>query len=235
MKKIIILLACLLAIGALLGEDNDPINNYFKDANLENVKAVLDDAYQSQDKVSAQVNLLLIHFNEMNKAINKLEKSATELQPAQRFQLANTYLALGKYEEAITHYDFLNKNFANWSCPWRHKGEAYYNLEEWENAEIALEKAIESRIEHYDAYLWLARVQLKLGKNKKALKTFETGMSYKGKDIEAPEEEFSSEEESFLKLDIYKTNRMKKEAEELMNRLKIKYPESKYWQKIEGR
>jgi tetratricopeptide (TPR) repeat protein len=231
MKKVLCLLICLLAIGLVFGDSSDLLSNYFSDSSLENVKAVLDDAQQTKDVTTANLNLLMVHVNEMSKAINKLEELSDSLLPVQRFQLANTYLSLGKYQEAISHYEILNNNFETWSCPWRHKGEAYYNLEEWKKAESALEKAIETRVEHYDAYLWLARTQLKLKKKKAALKTFETGMSYKGKDTEDPEEEFSSEEESFLKLEILKANKMKKEYKKLEKRLEGKYPESKYWVK----
>ncbi len=231
MKKVSCILIFLLVSGFVFGASQDLLKSYFEDASYDNVKAVLEDANNSKDMTSANYNLLMVHYSEMNKAMNKLEAIASDLQPAQRFQLANIYLALGRSEQAIPHYDYLNENFANWSCPWRHKGEAYYNLQEWEEAEKALEKAIETRVEHYDAYLWLARVQLKLDKNKEALKTFETGMSYKGKDIEDPEEEFSSQEESFLKLEILKANKMKKDYKKLAKQLEEKYPQDKYWGK----
>lgn len=219
----------MLTIAFVFGDSNELLKSYFDESSLENIKAILDDANQSKDVTSANMNLLLVHFSEMSKAINKLEENSENLQAGQRFQLANIYLALGKYNEAITHYNILNMNFADWSCPWRHKGEAYFNLEKWKEAESALEKAIETRVEHYDAYLWLARTQLKLKKNKAALKTFETAMSYKGKDIEDPEEEFSSEDEKFLRLDILKANKMKKEYKELEKKLREKYPDNKYW------
>lgn len=231
MKKVSCILIFLLVSGFVFGASQDLLKSYFEDASYDNVKAVLEDANNSKDLTSANYNLLMVHYSEMNKAMNKLEAMASDLQPAQRFQLANIYLALGRSEQAIPHYDYLNENYANWSCPWRHKGEAYYSLQEWEEAEKALEKAIETRVEHYDAYLWLARVQLKLDKNKEALKTFETGMSYKGKDIEEPEEEFSSQEESFLKLEILKANKMKKDYKKLAKQLEEKYPQDKYWGK----
>ncbi len=231
MKKVLLLCICLLGLGLVFGDSSELLNNYFNDSNLENVKALLDDADQSEDVASANLNLLLLHYNEMSKAINKLEEISDNLQAAQRFQLANIYLSLGKYDEAIAHYEVLNTNFTDWSCPWRHKGEAYYNLEDWENAEKALEKAIETRVEHYDAYLWLARTQLKLKNNKAALKSFETAMSYKGKDTEDPEEEFSSEEEKFLKLEILKANKKKKEYKALEKQLKEEYSENEYWNK----
>ena len=229
MKKVLCLLICLLALGTIYGESKNLLGNYFEDSSLENIKAILDDAHQSEDINESNLNLLLVHYNEMNKAMNNLEINANSLQPAQRFQLANTYLSLGKTEQAIAHYKVLNENFADWSCPWRHKGEAYYNLEDWENAETALNMAIETRVEHYDAYIWLAKVQLKLNKNKEALKTFETAMYYKGKDIEESEEEFSSEEEKFLKLEILKANKMKKDYKKFEQKLKEEYPESGYW------
>lgn len=231
MKKILCLFICLFTFSLMFGDSQAILNNYFNNPSPENIKAVIDEAHITKNVTVSNLNLLLVHYNEMNRAINSLEEVVEDLQPAQRFQLANTYLSLGKNKEAISHYDFLNENFANWSCPWRHKGEAYYNLEEWKQAEKALEMAIETRVEHYDAYLWLARVQLKLKKKKEALKTFETAMSYKGKDIEDPEEEFSTEEEKFLKLEILKANKKKKEYKELNKTLKDQYPNSEYWGK----
>ncbi|MBI9031772.1 hypothetical protein JEZ13_07215 [bacterium] len=229
MKKSLCLIISIFSLGLLFGDSQKLLQNYFSEDTFANMLAVLEDAEQNIDNITATYNLMVVHLNELSKVMAELEMNADNLQAGQRFQLANTYLALGKMEEAISHYDFLNTNYETWSCPWRHKGEAYYNLEDWENSARALEKAIETRIEHYDAYLWLARVQLKLKKNKAALKTFETGMSYKGKDIEDPEEEFSSEEESFLKLDIFKANKMRKDVKELEPSLKAKYPDSQYW------
>ncbi len=231
MKKLTCLLLLLMTTGFVFAASQDLLNSYLEDDALVNIKALLDDASQSKNQASANYNLLILHYTEMTKAMNKMEAMIDDLQPAQRFQLANIYLGIGREEDAIKHYDFLNENYANWSCPWRHKGEAYYNLQEWEEAEKALNKAIETRVEHYDAYLWLARVQLKLNKNKEALKTFETGMSYKGKDTEDPEEEFSSQEEAFLKLDILKANKMKKESNKLEKSLRERFPECDYWKK----
>lgn len=231
MKKVIFMLICILAVGLLLGDSQAILNAYFNEPSVANIKAVLDEAHQSKNVTVSNLNLLLVHSTEMNRALTALEKVANDLQPSQRFQLANTYLSLGRNQEALAHYDFLNENFASWSCPWRHKGEAYYYLEDWKQAEKALEKAIETRVEHYDAYLWLARTQLKLKKNKTAMKTFETGLSYKGKDIEDPEEEFSSEEESFLKLELFKANKMKKDYKMLEQNLRKVYPKNSYWEK----
>ncbi len=231
MKKVFCLLIVLMATRLVFGASQDLLTSYFEDASFENLKAVLEDANSSKDLASSNYNLLMVHYSEMNKTLAKLEEIADDLQAAQRFQLANIYLTIGRLEESLPHYNYLNDKFANWSCPWRHKGEVYYKLGNWVKAEEAFTKAIETREEHYDAYMWLARAQLKLKKNKEALKTFETAMFYKGKDIEDPEEEFSSHEENFLKLEILQANKMKKEYKKLAKELKEKYPQDKYWEK----
>jgi hypothetical protein len=64
--------------------------------------------------------------------------------------------------------------------------------------------AIETREEHYDAYMWLAEVYHAWGKYDKGIKTLETGLTWYGKDIEDPEEEYSSAKVAFLHLDLLK-------------------------------
>ncbi len=232
--KIICIITLLMASISLFAADGKvTIKDYFDNPTQENIETLIQDSHKTLDSdkedINAKMNLMYVHFYEAMKMINNLNQNADKLQAGQRFQLANMLLELGEYEESIAHYNALNEQAPNWSCPWRHKGEAYYNLEDYESAEKALFKAIETRIEHYDAYLWLAKTQYKLEKYAEALKTFERGMGYKGKDIEDPEEEFSSEEESFLKLKLYKAN--KKDCTDMKNKLKKKYPESEYWGK----
>ena len=100
----------------------------------------------------------------------------------------------------------MNESSPKWSCPWRHKGEAYYNKEDFGQAETAFKMAVETRITHYDAYVWLARAQYKAGKAPEALKSLDTGLEYKFKDIEDPEEEVNPVDEMFLHAILLKAN-----------------------------
>jgi len=111
---------------------------------------------------------------------------------------------LDRNEEAIAVYEKLNEATPKWSCPWRHKGQAYYQMKNYPEAEKALLKAIETRKEHYDAYIWLAEVYRDWGQYDKGIATLAEGLSYYGKDIEDPEKEYSSVDVAFLHLDLLK-------------------------------
>lgn len=147
-----------------------------------------------------------------------------------RFQYANILLELGQNKEAVKHYAILNEAAPKWSCPWRHKGEALYKLHEYDDAEKALDQAIETRKEHYDAYVWLAKVQLAAGKHGQALETLETGLTYKGKDIEDPEEEVASVDVDFLLMKLYSLNGRDDKAKEVEKRLLENAPNDPRWE-----
>ncbi|MEA1973083.1 MAG: hypothetical protein U9N34_07320, partial [Candidatus Cloacimonadota bacterium] len=132
------------------------------------------------------------------------EANFDSLETRTKFQYGNLLLEMGKYKESIEIYNSLNESSPKWSCPWRHKGEAYYNLNDLANAEKSFLKAIETRIEHYDAYVWLAKTQKEMGRYKEALKSLEIGLSYKGKDIEDPEEEVATSEVDALHEELKK-------------------------------
>lgn len=232
-KNILVSILIALVIG-LIAQDTTPLQDYFADPSTTNMERVISNSQSllGEDKTNteAHLNLMLIHSSEMFKAMNNMEENFDKLSNFEHFQLANTYLSIGQEEASLKHYDVLNEQSPNWSCPWRHKCEALYNLGRYDEAKVAVVKAIEARIEHYDAYLWLAMTEIKLGKKKKALKAFENAMFYKGKDTEDPEEEFSSESEKFLKLEIYKLNK-KKGYKQLRKDLLEQYPENKHWNK----
>ncbi len=100
-------------------------------------------------------------------------------------------------------------------------------------AEVALKKSIEVRIEHYDAYVMLAEVQELMGKNGEALATLETGFTYKGKDIEDPDEEVSDPDVQFLYLRLLKANDMQNEYEQQKKKLEKSAPEDERWSEID--
>ncbi len=114
--------------------------------------------------------------------------NADTLSAGERFQLANELLQKDDYANAITLYDTLNRDYPDWSCPWRHKGEAWFNLKNYEAAVTSLEQAIATNSEHYDAYVWMAFSLNELGRYTEALKNLEAALAL------SPETEESADE-----------------------------------------
>ena len=99
------------------------------------------------------------------------------------------------------------------SCFSRKKGELA-------DAVTALDKAIETRETHYDAYVMLAEVYRDLEEYETALATLEKGLTYYGKDIEDPEEEVSTIDVYFLHLDLFDKCGKTEEYKELYEKIK---------------
>ncbi len=235
----ILLIVIMLSITLLnAGDLFKHYQEYSEEPNNENfLKAV--NFYNSniENDEEADTNRLIlsyVYLTALENNIDYFQTNSDELNKGTKFQFANNVLlSMGKYEAAIEIYESLNETLPQWSCPFRHKGEAYFYLGDFENAEIALKKAIETRIEHYDAYIWLAEVQIELEKYKEALDTFELGIFYKGKDSEDPEEEISNEDEEFLKFKLLFYNKKYKEAKLQREKLVYHFPDSEHWQLLE--
>lgn len=213
MKKLsaIVVIFCLVLPGLALAQEEKkpptPLQVYLKDKNAENfVNAHT--AYSAQIKdtmnYSSITSLGWLHMFELDRYLELLKEHEGELKNMQKFQYANMLLELNRNEEAIAVYERIVAATPKWSCPWRHMGEAYYKMKNYAEAEKALLKAIETREEHYDAYMWLAEVYEAWGKYDKGIETLEKGLKQYGKDIEDPEEEYSSAKVAFLHLDLLK-------------------------------
>lgn len=205
-------------------------SKFQKDPNPENFKKAYEH-YTKQDDTDAKIMLSYLHLIAINNNLQKLADNFDTFNPRNKFTYANLLLELGKYDEAISYYEKINDKLPTWSCPFRHKGEAYLKKGELSEAETALKKSIETRKEHYDAYIMLADVQKRMGKYETALKTFKTGLSYKGKDIEDPEKEVAPVDEMFLHMELLKLNDM--DYSELEKKLKSEAPEDKRWEKFD--
>ncbi|MCD4818071.1 MAG: hypothetical protein K8S23_05230 [Candidatus Cloacimonetes bacterium] len=239
MKKVVLVSIIVLFSTILLkaqheeSDTKDPFSIYRADQNQENfIKAI---KFYSEDGENSDSNKIMKSYTlltELNKNIDELKDNLKELDTRTKFSLGNLLLALGRYEESIEIYDVLNSESPKWSCAWRHKGEAYFKNNELEKAEKALKTAIETRIEHYDAYVMLADVQKEMGKAKVALKTLETGLTYYGKDIEDPEEEVSDLDVKFLHLELLKLNKKNKEYKKLKKKIEKIAPYDKRWEEI---
>ncbi len=241
MKKIILISAVLFTALLFAGEHNnseyEDFNNYQNEQTFENFEKAIN-FYNSklekdENDHSAYLMLSYLNFMELENNLAKLENDLDSLDNRTKFSYANLLLSIGKFDESIKIYDKLNADTPNWSCPWRHKGEAYFKSNKLIEAESALLKSIETRKEHYDAYIMLADVQKEMGKYQEALETLKTGISYKGKDIEDPEEEVAYLEEDFLHLELLKLNDMKQEFEDLKKRLMKIAPDDERWEKIQ--
>jgi tetratricopeptide (TPR) repeat protein len=211
MKKVLLIavIAMLLIPQFAAAKEKTPFRIYLDDRTPENFlkayKFYNDKLADTMDYGAVAVLAYLNKF-EMERSLGVLDGGRDSLTNMNKFQYANILLDLGKYDEAIALYDQLNEKSPKWSCPWRHKGEAYWKQKNYPEAVTALQKAIETRETHYDAYVMLANVYKDMGENAKALETLEKGLTYYGKDIEDPEKEVGDLDMEFLHLQLLKLN-----------------------------
>ncbi len=218
-------------------QELNPFQIYYADPSFSTFEKAYE-SYSNQLEENAEDNnarlmLSYLYMLEMERMLEQFEVRIDSLAPNIKFQYANLLLGIGNYDECIEVYEGLNKAFPDWSCPWRHKGEAYFKTNELEKAEISLQKAIETRVEHYDAYVMLAEVQEAMGDYTDALATLETGFSYKGKDIEDPEQEINDLDVQFLHLRLLKQNNIQNQYDQLKMKLEKAAPDDTRWKDIQ--
>ncbi|HHI87489.1 MAG: hypothetical protein B1H05_04090 [Candidatus Cloacimonas sp. 4484_140] len=239
MKKIIVCGMLICATFTMLHAQHSE-SNPFQDYNADQNATTFENAFkhysaqlaENEDEDNARLMLSYLYLVELERMLEQFKTRVDSLTPKFQFQYANLLLELRKYDESIEIYDILNTNYPNWSCPWRHKGEAYFKSDDLVHAETALQKSIVARIEHYDAYVMLAEVQEAMGKNDEALATLETGFTYKGKDIEDPDEEVDDLDVQFLYLRLLKANDRQNEFEQQKKKLKKVAPSDERWKEI---
>ena len=175
---IISLLICSLL---LLAEETSPLMTYYNNPNLQTFQAAWQDISAVLEKDSTQINLHILLASLATSEARRLEKGikphVSQLNTGGKFQYANLLFSQARWEEAIGLYDQLNRSTPKWSCPWRHKGAALYHLKRFKDAEKALQEAVNTNEQHYDAYIWLAKAQYELKKYKPALKNLETALT----------------------------------------------------------
>ncbi len=213
MKKVfaVAVVFCLVVPGLALGQEEKkpptPLQVYMGEKTPDNFVNAYN-AYTAQLKdtmnFSAMTTLAWLSLFEADKYLEILKENEANLTNMNRFQYANILLEMNRFDDAIAFYVQLNEKSPKWSCPWRHKGQAYFMKKDYAAAEEALLKSIETRKEHYDAYMWLADVYSAWGKYDKGLETFKQGQEQYGKDIEDPEKEYSSAKAAFIHLDLLK-------------------------------
>ncbi|RLC52626.1 MAG: hypothetical protein DRH79_04660 [Candidatus Cloacimonadota bacterium] len=206
MKRIlvVVMIGCFtsLLLAQHGGGDFEKLMKYQQEPSFDNLDIALE-YYQkligTEDTEMAQIALANLHMMAMNNVIDEMKNDLDSLSLGSKFQLANLLLENHRFNESIEIYEVINSTSPKWSCPWRHKGEALYELNMFEEAEMATLKAIETREDHYDAYIQLAEIQMRLGKYETALETLEKGSKYVDADIEG---EVDSDEVNALKLQI---------------------------------
>jgi len=169
----------MLFVGALMAEvAKSPVALYLQKPEMDSfaraVSYLLEESGKNEEKsLQYQLNLAYIANYEAMRILDQLSEKIDELGNGEKFSLANIYLGMDKYEQAIKIYDKLNETSPKWSCPWRHKGEAYYKMGDFQAVAKALEQAIETNKEHYDAYIWMGLTLYEMQDYKRALEQFE--------------------------------------------------------------
>ncbi|MBN2460388.1 MAG: hypothetical protein JXB60_02175 [Candidatus Cloacimonetes bacterium] len=181
------------------------------------------------NRTGSDLILGYLHLTELDKIVSMLHSRVDSLDNGQKFSLANLMLGMGRYKDSIAIYEILNETIPNWSCPWRHKGEAFFRSGQLAEAETSLLQAITTRKEHFDAYVMLAETQLELGKPAEALHTLETGLPYRGLSAEEADPEIKDSDIEFLYLELLKANNREEEYQLKAEELKALFPEDSYW------
>ena len=209
MKKFTFIMLWLLIVVLYCAQES-PVTLYLQNQNLETYKQAVNYLIQIDKEntsgMQAKLNLAYISNLESLRLMELAKADMDNLQPGERFALANLYLEMDKYDDAISIYNLLNETTPKWSCPWRHKGEALYKSGNYDAAKKSLEMAIETNKEHYDAYLWYAKTLYELKDYKNALRALETAFDLTEEledseyDQVIPEEEINQLYQELLKL-----------------------------------
>ena len=201
MKKLLIILFIVFATICFAGQhDYAEFNEYQENPTYENfLKAAGGYQEQVDSTYTANIMLAYLYSMQMNNEIKVLGDNLDSLTTRTKFSYANLLLELGRLDEAIVIYDKLNEDAPKWSCPWRHKGEALMKQKKLAEAEKATLMAIETREDHFDAFVQLAHIQKNMKKYEEALQSLNKGLSYYSSD---PEEEITDEEIIKLKSEL---------------------------------
>lgn len=193
MKCFIMLVLAVLIMPNIFADIETSLKKYdvyIKDQTQENLVELID--YMANDDEKSHYSSVIlgsVYLHELDKQINLLEANRDSLSYQELFGYANLLLDAKRFQESIEIYNILNNAAPAWSCPWRHKGEALLKMGNLEEAEEATKKAIESREDHFDAYIQLAKIQKAMGKYEVALQNLEQGLKYQENDHEGEVQE----------------------------------------------
>jgi len=207
MRQLLAVAVILLFCAALNAQAN-PVKNYLSNPTPQSFSTAFnhlaDKVAQDSTLLNYKVLMAQIAVMESGRLAQEVYPYKEKLTPGQKFQFANLLLAQNNFEEAIGIYDEINRDTPDWSCPWRHKGEAYYKMKDYKGAETALAKSIETNKEHYDAYIWMAKAQYEQKKYKQALKNLETALTLNPEAEESDDESISEESINALYRELLK-------------------------------
>ncbi|HQQ67889.1 MAG TPA: tetratricopeptide repeat protein [Candidatus Cloacimonadota bacterium] len=179
-KRYYLLLLVACACAMIHAAETNPVRDYLDNPGTDTFSTAVQyltlQDKDSSGSMQAKLNLAYIANYEAQRLMDLALSQEKELKPAERFSLANMFLALDRYNEAIKLYEVLNKESPKWSCPWRHKGEALYKSGDYPASAQALEMAIETNEEHYDAYIWYAMALYKLERYQDAKTALDTAL-----------------------------------------------------------
>lgn len=201
MKKIVLLTLAILLCGTVFAQENDPVNTYLDSPNPTAFSPAISSLYQSitagENLTRSKIYSLYLMNVETRRLVDELMVTADSLPAGERFSLANVLMGMEMLDQAVVLYEGLNEAYPTWSCPWRHKGEAYYKLGEYEAAAGALQEAINTNENHQDAYLWMAFALNELGEYSSALENLERALSMEseeegGEDSVIPQEQIEA-------------------------------------------
>lgn len=200
MKNLLILIVMMMMMGALLSAEApaDPVKQYLNAPDYTSFRAAVEHLNAQMkpegDNFRTRLYLHYICDLEATRILDDLMENSASLAPGERFSLANFLLGKEDYKTAVKLYDAINTDLPNWSCPWRHKGEALYKMGDFQSAMSALEQAIATKLDHYDAYIWMAKTQKELGLHKEALANLEKAMTLDPDEEGHDDEEISEED-----------------------------------------
>ncbi len=236
MKKLIFILLVVVSLNLCasvsirdlyLEYNSDPsFETFTKAYNFLNITAERD---TTMSPYVSYLYLSFLHKAEYERQLRTLVANVDHVSTQMKFQIANLLLGNGKYDESLEIYKIVTADLPEWSCAWRHKGEAYFMKKDFKNAERALAKSIETREGHYDAYLMLADVYYAQKKFKDAKRIIEKGFEYQAID-EKDEDEYTIEEVYFMYLNILRANKDRR-AKSLETEMREKFPDSPLWNK----
>ena len=189
-KLIALMLICCISLSLFAQQGNsvyEKFMEYQKAPSMENFISAIehyDSIKTDAENFTGYLLLANLYLTEFEKNLEIMSANLDSLSLGEKFQFANLLLAAGRHEQSIEIYNDLNVNSPKWSCPWRHKGEALLEMKNYEAAEISTLKAIETREDHFDAYVQLARIQKEMGEYEKALQSLQNGLKYQSTDTE---------------------------------------------------
>ena len=225
MKRIVLNLLASLALG-LWAENHgigeaDLYQAYMQDPSWENLQKAMEH-YRTAGETDPEAEVMLAYLavNELENALVNLDESKDTLSTRTLFSYANLLLELRKYDEAIPLYEKLNESAPKWSCPWRHKGEALMKSHRLADAEAATLMAIETRPDHFDAYIQLATIRKDMGHPAEALDALEQGLTFQD-----DEGEVNMTDVDFLHLELLKSTGKTQKYDALYKKLKADVPD----------